>query len=142
MTMKEKFFPVDGSTAKLINSLLKQLSEKAKNRSKEELERVINQPNVGFAQVFFSGFIVGIASIHFKETLIRKTGVIEDVIVDNNFRGQGFGKKLMKILIKDAKKRGAECVELTSNSKRKEANAMYESMGFKKRETNCYRLEL
>jgi len=74
--------------------------------------------------------------------LIRKTGIIEDVVVDKNYRGKGIGRKLTEMLIKEAKKRKADCVELTSNPKRAEANAMYESMGFEKRETNCYRLNL
>lgn len=128
-----------------INSLLKQLSDKATKKSQKDAERILRQRESFTFGAFDGKNLVGMAAIHFKETWMRKTGIIEDVVVDKFSRGQGIGRKLTEALIKEAKTRKADCVELTSNPnnpKRKEAIAMYESMGFIKRETNCYRLEL
>ncbi len=143
-----KYRMISLDTASKINFLLRQLSEKAKDQSIPDLKRILGKRGVFLVGAFDNSILVGIAGIYFKETLMRKAGIIEDpgdiedVVVDEEYRGRGIGRKLMEFLIKEAKKRKADCVELTSNSNRTEANAMYESMGFKKRETNCYRLEL
>ncbi len=125
-----------------IGELLEQLSPNAKCRSIEDLKRILAQPKMVLIAAFTKDAIIGIANIHFIETITRRVGIIEDVVVDKSYRGKGVGRKLIELLIKEARAKGANCVELTSNSERKEANALYESMGFRKRETNCYRLNL
>ncbi len=130
---------VPGNILIRMNALLRQLSGKAQKISEEDLKKILKQDML-LARAFKGNLLIGMASIYFCQTLIRKTGIIEDVVVDKNYRGQGIGRKLTEMLIKEAKKRKTNCVELTSNPKRVEANAMYESMGFVKRETNCYRL--
>ena len=70
------------------------------------------------------------------------TGVrawIEDVVVDSSARGQGIGKKLNLAALELAKQAGAKTVDLTSRPARKEANQLYKSIGFVRRETNVYR---
>ena len=135
-----RYHMISINTASRINSLLHQLSEEAKDQSIPDFKRILGKRDVFLAGAFDNGVLIGIAGIHFKETLMRKVGIIEDVVVDKNYRGKGIGRKLTEMLIKEARKRKVDCVELTSNPNRKEANSMYESMGFKKRETNCYRL--
>jgi ribosomal protein S18 acetylase RimI-like enzyme len=135
-------------TAARINFLLHQLSEKAKDQSIPDLKRILGKRDVFSVGAFDNGILVGMNSIHFKETLMRKAGIIEnpgdteDVVVDKEYRGRGIARKLNEILIKEARKRKVDCIDLTSNSSRTEAIAMYESMGFEKRDTNCYRLSL
>lgn len=134
---------IDDLLSVRINNLLSQLSEKAVEKSPEDLKKILRNRKMFLLGLFGKdGVLAGMAAIHFKETLMRKSGVVEDVVVDSRCRGQGFGRKLIELLIKEAKKNGADCVELTSSPKRVEANAMYENLGFKKRETNCYRLDL
>ncbi|SHE95626.1 Ribosomal protein S18 acetylase RimI [Ferrithrix thermotolerans DSM 19514] len=70
------------------------------------------------------------------------TGVrawIEDVVVDESTRGVGLGKALTLHAIEVAKSKGAVSVDLTSRPSRVSANAMYQRLGFKLRETNVYR---
>lgn len=88
------------------------------------------------------GRIVAVASIYFVQTLNYLKGYVEDVAVLSEYRGQGIGQTLLKILIGCARENGAACIELTSNPKRKAANRLYQSFGFEKRKTNCYRLPL
>lgn len=64
---------------------------------------------------------------------------IEDVIVDQDFRGLGIGEKLVKAALKRAKVKGYKQVNLTSSAKRLAANALYQKLGFILTETNYYR---
>ncbi len=122
-----------------IAGLLKQLNPRPK-----KLARCFNKvaaENSAYVAIH-GGRIIGLALIHFYKTFSYKFGVINDVVVDENYRGRGIGKKLTEALITEAKKEKADCVDLTSNPKRIAAKAMYQKLGFKKRETNCYRLVL
>ena len=64
---------------------------------------------------------------------------IEDVIVDENRRGEGIGKKMMQHAIDVAKSAHVDKIELTSHPFRIEANKLYQSLGFRKIDTNVYR---
>jgi len=86
--------------------------------------------------------IIGMGSIYFIRTLGGFKGYIEDVVIDKNYRGLGLGRRLVCKLIEVAKEHGATRIDLTSNPKRKIANALYIKLGFKKINTNFYRLEL
>ena len=68
--------------------------------------------------------------------------VIEDVVVDEKVRQQGIGEALLRHAIELAREAGASGVALTSNPRREAANALYQSIGFKRRETNAYYLTL
>ena len=67
---------------------------------------------------------------------------IEDVVVDEKYRGKGLGKKLIQELIKIAKKKKVKKINLTSNPKRVEARKFYESMGFEIYDTGVFRMTL
>jgi ribosomal protein S18 acetylase RimI-like enzyme len=64
---------------------------------------------------------------------------IEDVIVDEERRGEGIGKKMMIHAIRHAKKSGVTKIELTSHPSRVEANNLYTSLDFQRIDTNVYR---
>lgn len=67
---------------------------------------------------------------------------IEDVVVDDDARGQGVGKALTQAAVDEARTLGARTVDLTSRPSRQAANGLYQSLGFQQRETNVYRYEL
>ena len=67
---------------------------------------------------------------------------IEDVIIDSNWRGKGYGKKLTEELIKIAKNKKVKKINLTSNPKRVEARKLYQNMGFEIYDTGVFRMEL
>jgi GNAT superfamily N-acetyltransferase len=66
---------------------------------------------------------------------------IEDVVVDESFRGQGIATELVKRALGIARDKGADGVALTSNPRRCAANRLYQKVGFKKWETNVYFLK-
>ena len=86
--------------------------------------------------------IVGVATL----SLVRApTGVharLEDVVVENAARGQGIGAALTAEVIRLAREMGANFLALTSNPRREAANRLYQQQGFKRWQTNVYRLDL
>ena len=76
--------------------------------------------------------ILGFASIHVINKINRVSCLIEDVVIDSNYRGQGLGKLLINHLIKFSKTLDSDKLILNS----KESNTkFYEKLGFKKNET-------
>lgn len=66
---------------------------------------------------------------------------IEDVVVDESFRGQGLSKLLVAHAIEFVKGKQVPSLMLTSNPKRIAANKLYQAMGFERKETNVYRMK-
>jgi N-acetylglutamate synthase-like GNAT family acetyltransferase len=56
--------------------------------------------------------VVGMASLHYMETLAKKSVWIEDVAVFPKYQGKGLGKKIMKHVIEEAKKHGVKHIDL------------------------------
>jgi ribosomal protein S18 acetylase RimI-like enzyme len=89
-----------------------------------------------------SGAIVGVSTL---ATFRIPTGLrawIEDVIVDESVNGQGIGSQLTLAMIDKARALGCTTVDLTSRPSREAANHMYKKLGFERRDTNVYRMEL
>lgn len=65
---------------------------------------------------------------------------VEDVVVSSAYRGQHLGKQLMEYVLEQAKAFAPIELHLTSNPMRVAANKLYQSIGFQKKETNCYQM--
>jgi GNAT superfamily N-acetyltransferase len=65
---------------------------------------------------------------------------LEDVVVDEQARGQGLGDTIVQYAIDYARKLGTKKLDLTSVPERVAANKLYQKWGFVRRETNVYRL--
>jgi ribosomal protein S18 acetylase RimI-like enzyme len=88
------------------------------------------------------GVIVGALTLTVYRVPTGIRSIIEDVIVDQDVRGQGIGEALMSRGIELAREKGAANISLTSNPVREAANRLYVRLGFKKRETNSYQMKL
>ena len=55
---------------------------------------------------------------------------IQELIVTSAHQGRGIGKKLIESLKPELSRLGAKSLEVTSNKRRKEAHAFYQSVGF------------
>jgi|SRR5687767_5439446 len=86
--------------------------------------------------------IVGILTLVIYRVPTGLRSIVEDVVVDEGMRGYGIGKALMLYAIELAREAGAAGLSLTSNPRREAANHLYRSIGFKRRETNAYYLDL
>ena len=84
------------------------------------------------------GQIVGILSLTLYHVPTGTRSIVEDVVVDENYRRLGIGEALVRHAIHLAREAGANGVSLTSNPQRVAANQLYLSMGFELRKTNAY----
>ena len=87
--------------------------------------------------------IVGCASLCVFMSPTGLKGSVEDVVVGEAYRGQHLGRRLLEAVIGYARAelRNVD-LHLTSRPQRVAANQLYQSLGFERRETNCYRLVL
>ena len=90
------------------------------------------------SKIYDDGKLIGLGWIFTRQTMLRKQAVVEDMIVDDAYRGKGYGKKMLLELIDWAKKEGVDTIELTSNPKRIAANELYKKVGFTLHPTNHY----
>ena len=129
------------SEVKSINYLLTQLTQNPNKITAAKLEKV-SQNNRLLLALDQDNKIIGMATLVLVNIPTGNSGRIEDVVVDNNFRGQGIGTTLIKKLIVEGKKLHLKRIDLTSKPERIEANKLYLSLNFARYETNVYRLKL
>jgi ribosomal protein S18 acetylase RimI-like enzyme len=106
------------------------------------LAGIIADPDCSLFVARLDGAIVGCLTLVTFRTPSAMKAWIEDVIVDDEVRGQGIGEALNRAAIARAAERGADKVDLTSRPEREAANRLYRRLGFVERDTNVYRLKL
>jgi len=93
----------------------------------------------GFISKIYDGEkLIGMGWIFPRQTLLRRQAVVEDMIVDDAYRGKGYGQKMLLDLLDWAKKEHMDMVELTTNPNRLAANELYKKVGFNLHPTNHY----
>lgn len=125
-----------------IRSLTAQLDKDYQPLSDDDIKAMINSKNCFLFVARFQNKIVGMATLIVYRIPYIKKAILEDVVVDEKFRRQGIGTKLIETAIFKAKKAGAFFIDFTSRPNREEANRLYNKLGFKLRETNAYRRQL
>jgi len=128
-----------------VNKLLKQLDSDAFVLTKAEVREMIDSPaNYLFiARKKDNREMIGMITLIAYRIPVWKKGWIEDLVVDKDYRNKGIATKLINHAIEKAKNEGVLSLNLTSHrTKKVEANKFYESLGFKKRDTNIYRIKL
>lgn len=88
------------------------------------------------------GRIIGCATLCIFHSPTGTKASIEDVVVSSAYRGQHLGKHLMEYVLEQAKAYAPVELHLTSNPMRVAANKLYQSLGFQKKETNCYQMSI
>jgi ribosomal protein S18 acetylase RimI-like enzyme len=122
--------------------LVPQLSSSAQAPTRAELEAIVESPATTiFLAEDDEGALIGSLTLALFRTPTGTRAWIEDVIVDESARGQGAGEALAAEAIRLAAEAGARTVDLTSRPSRDAANALYEKIGFRMRETNVYRYD-
>ena len=121
--------------------LLPQLSSSAAPLGADDLARIADhQANTLFV-ARSQGTIVGVLTL---VTFPLQSGLrarIEDVVVDQDARGQGVGTALTMAALGLAQQQGARSVDLTSRASRVAANRLYQHLGFQLRDSNVYRYQ-
>lgn len=128
-----------------INHLLPQLTP-GRKLDWTSLERIVQQPNIHLIlmRANRSGemLVVGMATVCMMFAPSGTKAYVEDVVVDELHRGKGLGRRLIRAAKDLAAEQRAITLHLTSRPERVEANALYISEGFERRETNVYCIRL
>ncbi len=134
-----------------INALNKQLSPNAKKITYDILMEFLSQTGATLVVARDTdtvshvslGKIIGKACIHVIQLDDgSKKATVEQVVVDEKYRGQGIADKLDDELRRAGKEMGAKFIDLTSNPTRVAANKFYVRREYERRDTNVYRLML
>lgn len=128
---------------KTVRLLAQQIDHNYKPLSHADVKEMLTSSNVCFlffARDISTNQVTGMIMLLVYRIPYTRKGYIEDLIVDESFRGRGIGKALLKKAVETAKAKGAAYLDLTSRPSRVESNDLYEKFGFQKRETNVYRL--
>jgi phosphinothricin acetyltransferase len=86
--------------------------------------------------------LVGMASLATYKVISGYKGMVEDVVVSHGMRGKGIGRKLMEFLMAEGKSLKLSEILLFSGHHRKPAIALYESLGFKLKDSGLYTIKL
>jgi GNAT superfamily N-acetyltransferase len=133
----------DGAAeAEALGRLLAQVSSHPVPLTADRVREVLRTPSTSVLVARLGGEIVGMALLLTLTTLSGDTGYVEEVVVDQTARGQHISTALMRALLDLAARKGLRFVDLTSRPSRVVANRLYQSLGFRLRETNCYRHDL
>ena len=125
---------------KAVNRLLPQLDQNAELMTEDKFRSVLMSGSTHFFIAEMEDKeIAGMLSAVVYEIPTGTKFWIEDVVVDEAYRGKGIGRDLMINAIDFAKSKGAKSVDLTSRPDRVAANKLYRELGFLLRETNVYR---
>ena len=109
--------------------------------SEQKLADVLSDRNCHLYVVQENDRIIGCATLCVFHSPTGAKASIEDVVVLSDYRGQHLGKQLMEHVLAEAQKLAPIELHLTSNPKRIVANLLYQSLGFERKETNCYIME-
>ncbi len=144
MVTTEQLKRVPENAAGDISRLLAQLRGNPKEHtvSASDLEPIVSDKNIVLIVAKDNEKIVGMASLYILNKLGKRTGTVEDVVVDDGYRGQGIGKQLMQHIIDTARAESLVTVSLTSRPARVAGNKLYQKVGFEQKETNVYRMKL
>ena len=141
----EKAVEVTDELLSALSRLILQLAPEKSPPTRDDLTSILNSPGASLLVARLSYENVGIAGILTLIVYRVPTGaraVIEDVVVYEKYRNRGIAKAMMTRAIELAREAGTSNISLTSNPKREAANLLYQHMGFQKRETNLYILQL
>ncbi|MGR5059015.1 GNAT family N-acetyltransferase [Vibrio rotiferianus] len=97
-------------------------------------EAIDKDPNNQLLVVELEGALVGMLQLTFIPYLTHIGSwrcLIEGVRIHQDYRGRGFGEQMFEYAIKQAKDKGCQLVQLTSDKQRPDALRFYEKLGFK-----------
>ena len=124
-----------------LKQLMSELSDRV-NFNQIDLMLVLKDSNCHLYVILDGEQIVGCATLCVFHSPTGTKASIEDVVVSSAYRGQHLGKQLMEYVLDQAKIYAPIELHLTSNPMRVAANKVYQSIGFQKKETNCYQMSI
>lgn len=123
--------------------LLGQLTTREVVLTREAYQQLVCSPSSKlFLLLGADGAVIGMLTVGMYASPTGTKAWIEDVVVEAELRGGGLGRALVEHAIGYCREVGIDTMYLTSNPKRVAANALYQSVGFGRKETNMYKMDL
>lgn len=119
-----------------LSELYLQLNSELKQRSLKTI--LANSKVIEIVACFEEKTLIGIAMMAKYMVISGHKGMIEDVVVSQNHRGNGIGRKLMELLLIRAKECNLDDVLLFSGHHRTAAVSLYKSLGFTLKNSGLY----
>jgi GNAT superfamily N-acetyltransferase len=96
-------------------------------------EKILSSNYYKFEYII-EGKIIGRAFLFliYNDLHPKPYGLLEDVFVEEKYRGKGIGKELVQRVIEKAKELGCYKLIATSRFERENVHQLYENLGFKK----------
>ena len=134
---------IDNAMTERISQLLNSLRSVPVTIDETSLERLLSDDRFNlFVAEDDDRTVMGMLTLTSCPTLAGEKVWIEDVIVDEKFRGQGVGRALLRAAVEFARKElKTQAVYLTSNPSRVQARSLYRSEGFEEYETGVFRIK-
>ena len=124
-----------------VNHLLKQLSPSSPALDFSSIDEAMRTGIIlTLRDASQDDILVGMGMLIPVQKLFYLRGDIEEIVVDQAYRGLGLGRQIVTSLVEKSQDMGMKYVALTSSPNRVEANGLYRSIGFGIPETNLYRL--
>ena len=120
---------------------LNQLTTHPMTLTETMFRQLIDSENSHLFFLMKEGQIAGMLTVGIYYSPTGGKAWIEDVVVDETFRGQGLSKQLVAHAIEFTQSKRIPSLMLTSNPNRIAANKLYQAMGFGRKETNVYRMK-
>lgn len=125
-----------------VQKLLEQLTSRPVKLTGTTLRKIISQENTHLFFLLADQEIAGMLTVGIYHSPTGGKAWIEDVVVDEKYRGQGLSKQLVTHAVRFVKEQGIPLIMLTSNPTRIAANKLYQKLGFEQKQTNVYRMNL
>ena len=119
---------------------LDQLTPEHMTLTEEMCQQLIASENSHLFFLMQDEQVAGMLTVGIYYSPTGGTAWIEDVVVDEAFRGQGLSNLLVSHAIQFVESKQIPLLMLTSNPTRIAANKLYQAMGFGRKETNVYRM--
>ena len=120
---------------------LDQLTPEHMTLTEEMVKQLIESENSHLFFLMQDEQVAGMLTVGIYYSPTGGKAWIEDVVVDEAFRGQGLSKLLVAHAIQFVESKQIPLLMLTSNPTRVAANKLYQAMGFGRKETNVYRMK-
>lgn len=113
----------------IIKALYSQLTSDCANVD-EDFCAILKDPN-SICLILEEELPVGMVICYIRTSLSSgRKMVIDEIIIDKDYRSKGYGRALMEHCITTAKDMRLDCVELACSLTREDLHAFYESMQF------------
>lgn len=126
--------PASASDLESVYKLLNQLKGAPHNRDAFErnYHENMSDPLIHYLVALHNGKPIGFVSLHVQRILhhANRTGELQELIIDERYRGKGVGKQLMIAAEGLARSLGLEEIELTTRLHRSDAQEFYKSLGY------------